>query len=67
MDDFLSGLDLIESTKKLRGDLETLMLNGVFSIRKWCSNSKEVFDGIPKVNQETLLPIQDWNPMVPMK
>ncbi|XP_065078260.1 uncharacterized protein LOC135701404 [Ochlerotatus camptorhynchus] len=59
MDDILSGSDSIESTKKLRHDLEELMLNGGFLIRKWCFNSEDVLEGIPEGNRETLVPIQD--------
>ncbi|XP_065092430.1 uncharacterized protein LOC135713271 [Ochlerotatus camptorhynchus] len=59
MDDILSGSDSIESTKKLRRDLEELMLKGGFPIRKWCSNSEDVLEGIPDGNRETLVPIQD--------
>lgn len=59
MDDVLSGSDSIESTKKLRCDLETLMLKGGFPIRKWCSNSEEVLEGIPDADRETLVPIQE--------
>ncbi|XP_065090813.1 uncharacterized protein LOC135711775 [Ochlerotatus camptorhynchus] len=59
MDDILSGSDSIESPKKLRRDLEELMLKGGFPIRKWCSNSEDVLEGIPEGNRETLVPIQD--------
>lgn len=35
------------------------MLKGGFPIRKWCSNSQEVLEGIPEVDRETLVPIKD--------
>ncbi|XP_065079563.1 uncharacterized protein LOC135702458 isoform X2 [Ochlerotatus camptorhynchus] len=59
MDDILSGAETVQLAKKLRQDLEKLMLKGGFPVKKWCSNSEEVLDGIPEEDRETLVSIQD--------
>ncbi|XP_062538813.1 uncharacterized protein LOC134207112 [Armigeres subalbatus] len=46
MDDFLSGADTVE-TKKLRKDVQSLMAEEEFELRKWSSNSSDVLSGLP--------------------
>ncbi|XP_062557264.1 uncharacterized protein LOC134222137 [Armigeres subalbatus] len=38
---------------------KTLMLKGGFPIRKWCSNSGAVLEGVPDEDRESLVTIQD--------
>lgn len=59
MDDILSGAETVQEAKKLREDVEKLMLKGGFPVRKWCSNAEEVLEGIPEEDRETLVSIQD--------
>ncbi|XP_053698722.1 uncharacterized protein LOC128745667 [Sabethes cyaneus] len=59
MDDILSNSDSIELAKKLRRDLEMQMLKGGFPILNCCFNSEEVFDRIPEVDRDILVPILD--------
>ncbi|XP_062557831.1 uncharacterized protein LOC134222689 [Armigeres subalbatus] len=46
MDDFLSGADTVEEAKRLRNDVQSLMAEGEFELRKWSSNSSEVLSGL---------------------
>ncbi|XP_062541543.1 uncharacterized protein LOC134209562 [Armigeres subalbatus] len=47
MDDFLSGADTVEEAKRLRNDVQSLMAEGGFELRKWSSNSSDVLSGLP--------------------
>ncbi|XP_055622774.1 uncharacterized protein LOC129766280 [Toxorhynchites rutilus septentrionalis] len=59
MDDILSGASTLSSAKQLRCEIEQLMMNGKFPIRKWCSNNNEVLDGVPDQDREKLVHIKD--------
>ncbi|XP_058827601.1 uncharacterized protein LOC131687526 [Topomyia yanbarensis] len=47
MDDFLSGADTIEHAPKLRDEVQLLMAEGGFQLRKWSSNRREVLNDLP--------------------
>jgi hypothetical protein len=48
MDDAIDSLDTVAEVKSLREQLTQLLDKAGFTIRKWCSNSLEVLEEIPK-------------------
>ncbi|XP_062703955.1 uncharacterized protein LOC134286359 [Aedes albopictus] len=47
MDDFLSGEDSVAKAKILRDEVQSLMAEGGFELRKWSSNSPEALCDLP--------------------
>ncbi|KAJ4447477.1 hypothetical protein ANN_09484 [Periplaneta americana] len=48
VDDCISGADTLEEALKLRIELQNLLQLGGFPLRKWCTNSLELLESIPK-------------------
>ncbi|XP_065075911.1 uncharacterized protein LOC135699568 [Ochlerotatus camptorhynchus] len=47
VDDFITGDNTIDGAIQLRTELMQLLQKGGFLLRKWCSNSLQVLDGLP--------------------
>ncbi|XP_058827247.1 uncharacterized protein LOC131687209 [Topomyia yanbarensis] len=57
MDDFISGADSIEKAIKLRDEVQSLMSEGGFQLRKWSSNRREALKDLPSevLDEATML------------
>lgn len=64
IDDALTGADTEAEAIHLREDLQKLLARGGFDIRKWCSNSAAVLEGIPEEEREKLVKIDNSNDAV---
>ncbi|XP_058456570.1 uncharacterized protein LOC131433967 [Malaya genurostris] len=47
MDDLLSGADTVENARKLRDEVQALLSEGGFQLRKWSSNRSELLQDLP--------------------
>ncbi|XP_058443065.1 uncharacterized protein LOC131425280 [Malaya genurostris] len=47
MDDLLSGADTVENARKLRDEVQALLAEGGFQLRKWSSNRSELLQDLP--------------------
>jgi hypothetical protein len=56
VDDFLGGCSTPEEAIELREQLSSLLSNGGFPLRKWCSNNTAVLESILPEERETVLP-----------
>ncbi|XP_058840653.1 uncharacterized protein LOC131696123 [Topomyia yanbarensis] len=52
MDDFLSGAESISKAKRLRSEVQSLMAEGGFDLRKWSSNQPEALADLPSTALE---------------
>lgn len=52
VDDMLSGANTIEKALQLRREVNTIMENGRFELRKWSSNEPRLLEGIPSEFRE---------------
>ncbi|XP_055632940.1 uncharacterized protein LOC129773367 [Toxorhynchites rutilus septentrionalis] len=53
MDDFLSGAQSTEEAKELRNQIQSLLREGGFQLRKWNSNKPEVLADLPPASIES--------------
>lgn len=51
MDDVLTGIDTIEETFKLQGELTTLLAKGHFILRKWRANDERIINHLLEENK----------------
>lgn len=75
MDDLMSGGDCLESVRKLRVNIDNLLLKYGMPLRKWCSNDKFILEGLDSKDIEANLDIEPslsnstkalgimWNPV----
>ena len=56
VDDFLGGGATVEEAKELRSNVDKLLADGHFKLRKWASNNEEVMQDIPIEDREMSWP-----------
>ncbi|XP_044013974.1 uncharacterized protein LOC122856356 [Aphidius gifuensis] len=59
VDDLLSGTQTFEEAIKLRDELIPLLQQGMLNIRKWASNEPRLLEGLPEVNKNLQLQLND--------
>ncbi|XP_055840135.1 uncharacterized protein LOC129907787 isoform X1 [Episyrphus balteatus] len=73
VDDLITGCDSLNELKALKSELISLLGKGGFILKKWCANSVEILEGIPKTDREQCFKIKGkeviktlgtyWNPV----
>lgn len=53
VDDLISGSNTIDHAKRLAHDIDMVLRNGCFPLRKWNSSSKEIIDSIQSSRART--------------
>ncbi|XP_055586460.1 uncharacterized protein LOC129739089 [Uranotaenia lowii] len=62
VDDVLSGADTLSEAEESFKQLTKMLARGGFPVHKWCSNSKELLNVIPKDSQEQDVCLEECRP-----
>ncbi|XP_060836320.1 uncharacterized protein LOC132918983 [Rhopalosiphum padi] len=58
MDDLMTGAETIDECKMLQLQISNILDSAKLPLRKWCSNSAEIFKGVHSVDKEPLFVIK---------
>ena len=67
IDDIMTGAETEEEAAELLNQLQLFLQEGGFRIRRWCSNSAQVLDGVPTEDRVSFLGPKDGTQLPTMK